>query len=117
VNAVYVSNGMAGREDVTAPLAVYRHSEVYPSKRDRLIVIQHASYLIADIKSQPYIDRGEAVLYRGIQNAEVFSVPPADNRGCPLAVNERSRPDVGRLGRLVQRRTLQCIEDRNGIVQ
>ena len=29
VDALYVSNGMAGREDVTAPLAVYRHSEVY----------------------------------------------------------------------------------------
>lgn len=35
-------------------------------------MIQHASYLIADVKSQPYIDRGEAVLYRGVQNAEIF---------------------------------------------
>ena len=72
VDALYVSNGMAGREDVTAPLAVYRHSEVCPSTRERLILIQHGSYLIADIKSQPCIDRGEAVLYRGIQSAEVF---------------------------------------------
>jgi hypothetical protein len=72
VDALYVSNGMAGREDVTAPLAVYRHSEAYSCPREYLIFIQHGSYLIADIKSQPYIDRGEAVLYRGIQNAEVF---------------------------------------------
>jgi len=35
-------------------------------------LIQHGSYLIANIHSQPYIHRGEAVLYRGIQNAEVF---------------------------------------------
>jgi len=71
VDALYVSNGMA-KLDVTAPLAVYRHSEVYPSTRERLIFIQHGSYLIADIESQPFIDRGEAVLYRGIQNAETF---------------------------------------------
>jgi hypothetical protein len=96
VNAVYVSNGMAGREDVTAPLAVYRHSEVYPSTRDRLIVIQHASYLIADIKSQPYIDRGEAVLYRGIQNAEVFlfhRLTTADVRLRLMSVHARTLAD------------------------
>jgi hypothetical protein len=72
VNALYMSSGMSGREDVTAPLAAYRQSDVYPCVRERLILIQHGSYLIADVKSQPYIDRGEAVLYRGIQNAEVF---------------------------------------------
>jgi len=55
VDALYVSNGMA-KPDVTAPLAVYRHSEVYPSTRERLIFIQHGSYLIADIESQPFID-------------------------------------------------------------
>jgi hypothetical protein len=72
VDALYVSNGKAGLEDISAPLAVYRHSEVDPSAGERLILIQHGSYLIADIKSQPYIDRGEAVLYRGVQNAEIF---------------------------------------------
>jgi len=54
------------------PLAIYRHSEVYPSTRERLILIQHGSYLIADMKSQSNIDRSEAVLYRGVQNAEQF---------------------------------------------
>ena len=72
VDVLYVSNGKAGPEDVSAPLAVYRHSEVYPTAGERLILIQHASYLIADVKSQPYIDRGEAVLYRGVQNAGIF---------------------------------------------
>jgi hypothetical protein len=71
VDALYLSNGMAGSGAVTAPLAVYRHSGV-SSRTERLVFIQHGSYLIADIKSQPYIDRGEAVLYRGVQNAEIF---------------------------------------------
>src|SRR5260370_4265818 len=71
VDALYLSNGMAGRESVTAPLAVYRHSGD-SSGTERLVLIQHGRYLIADIKSQPYIDRGEAVLYRGVQNSEIF---------------------------------------------
>ena len=57
VDALYVSNGKAGLEDISAPLAVYRHSEVNPFAGERLILIQQGSYLIADIKSQPYIDR------------------------------------------------------------
>jgi len=96
VDALYVSNGMAGREDVTAPLAVYRHSEDYPFARGRLILIQHGSYLIADIKSQPYIDRGEAVLYRGIQNAEVFlfhRLTTADVRLRLMSVHARTLAD------------------------
>ncbi len=72
LDALYVANGMAGPEDVTAPLAVYRHTEVHPFARERLILIQHGSYLIADVKSQPYIDRGEAVLYRGVQKSGSF---------------------------------------------
>jgi hypothetical protein len=35
-------------------------------------LIQHGSYLIAEVESQPYLDRGEAVLYRGVQAAEEF---------------------------------------------
>ncbi len=72
LHTLYVSNGMAGLEDVTAPLAVYRHSDVYSLTRERLIFMQHASYLISDVESQPHIDRGEAVLYRGLQKAEMF---------------------------------------------
>lgn len=67
-----MSNGRSGCEDVTAPLAVYRHSDVYPCTKERLIFIQHGSYLIADTESQPHIDRGEAVLYRGLQKTKVF---------------------------------------------
>ena len=65
-------------EDATAPLAVYRHSDVYPCARERVIFMQHSSYLIADIDSQPNIDRG--VLYRGLQKARVFLLRRLINR-------------------------------------
>jgi len=54
---------------VTAPLGVYRHED---AGRERLILMQHGSYYIGDPECQPYIDRGEAVLYRGIGKAETF---------------------------------------------
>ena len=72
LDTLYVSNGRSGLDEVTAPLAVYRHSDVYPCTRDSLIFVQHGSYLIADRESQPHIDQGEAVLYRGLQQAKVF---------------------------------------------
>jgi hypothetical protein len=34
--------------------------------------MQHGSYYIGDIQCQPVIDRGELVLYRGIQNEKMF---------------------------------------------
>ncbi len=95
VDALYLSNGMAGREGVTAPLAVYRHSGV-SCRTERLVFIQHGSYLIADIKSQPYIDRGEAVLYKGVQNAEIFlfrRLTTADIRLRFISVHARSLAD------------------------
>jgi hypothetical protein len=62
LDTLYLSNGTAGQEDVTA-LAVYRYSGVGPFTRERLIFMQHISYLIADVESQPRIGRGQAVLY------------------------------------------------------
>ncbi len=73
-DTLYVSNGRVGLEDVTAPLAVYRHPDVYPFTTKRLVFMQHGSYLMADMESQPHIDRGDAVLYRGLQKAEKFSL-------------------------------------------
>lgn len=74
VDALYLSNGTAGPADVTAPIALYLHSEVCPSTRERLILMQHGSYLIVEKESQPAIDRGEAILYRGVQQAETYSL-------------------------------------------
>lgn len=74
-SALYVSSGMAGPfADVTAPIAAYRHTDVHASgsRAERLILIQHGSYYIGDIHSQPLVDRGEAVLYRGIQKTGTY---------------------------------------------
>ena len=56
--------------------------------------MQHGSYLIADMESQPHIDRGEAVLYRGLQKARGVFAPQVDTR-MSAAVDEGSRPNPG----------------------
>ena len=95
LDTLYVSGGGAGWEDVTASLAVYRHSDGYPFTK-RLIFMQHGSYLIADVESQPYIDRGEAVVYRGLQKAETFlfrRLTTADVRMRLMSVHARTLAD------------------------
>ncbi len=74
IQHLFVSNGRARGNDVTAPLAVYRQPGIYPSMPDSLVLIQHGSYLLVDLESQPYIDRGDLVLYRGVQNAKLFTL-------------------------------------------
>jgi hypothetical protein len=96
LDTLFVSNGRCGMEDVTAPLAVYRHSDVYPYTRERLILMQHGSYLISDMDSQPYIDRGEVLLYRGLQMAKVFLLRrliTADVRRQLMTVHDRTLAD------------------------
>jgi hypothetical protein len=96
LDTLYVSDGGAGLEEVTAPLAVYRHSDAYPFAKERLIFMQHGSYLIADVASQPYIDRGEAVVYRGLQKAETFlfrRLTTADVRIRLMSVHARTLAD------------------------
>lgn len=98
-DALYLSNGMAvPTADVTAPLAAYRHTDVQPSDsaKEHLILIQHGSYHIGDIQSQPLIDRGEAVLFRGIQKAETYllhRLTTEDIRGRLMNVHARSLTD------------------------
>ena len=96
IRAAYLSNGTAGPSDVTAPIAVYRHAGIRPSARERLILIQHGSYLIVDEESQPAIDRGEAILYRGVQQAEKYALQrlvSADIRERLMKVHARSLAD------------------------
>jgi hypothetical protein len=96
VEILYLSNGTAGVDEVRAPLAVYRHSEAGPLKRELLILIQHGSYLIAEAESQPYLDRGEAVLYRGVQAAEEFflrRLTSANTRSRLMSVHARTLAD------------------------
>jgi hypothetical protein len=67
VDQLFLANGRAVSGDVKAPLAVYRHPGLRLSMGESLIAMQHGSYLIAALESQPFIDRGEAILYRGVQ--------------------------------------------------
>ncbi len=67
-NPLFVSNGLADpATDVTAPIAAYRHD-------GPLVFMQHGSYHIGDMDSQPRIEQGEAMLFRGIQSAPEFLV-------------------------------------------
>ena len=94
LDALYVSNGSAGPAGVTAPIAGYRHPG--PSTTERLILIQHGSYLIVDEESQPAIARGEAVLYRGIQQAETYTLHrliSADTRARLMNTHARTLAD------------------------
>jgi hypothetical protein len=90
VEILYLSNGMAGVDEVRAPLAVYRHSEAGPLKRERLILLQHGSYLIAGVESQRYLDRGEAVLYRGVQVAKEFFLRRLTSANIRSRFNDRT---------------------------
>ena len=63
---------------------------------ESLIAMQHGSYLIAALESQPLLDRGEAVLYRGVQKARVFTLQrltTTDTRSRLMTVHARSLED------------------------
>ena len=96
---LFVSHGGAEpATDVTAPVAAYRHHDVHPTGRttERLILMQHGSYHIGEIESQPRVDKGEAVLYRGIQMAETYvlhRLTTVETRRRVLEVHARSLTD------------------------
>ncbi|MFN7924902.1 MAG: hypothetical protein U0Q16_32695 [Bryobacteraceae bacterium] len=73
-DALYLANGTARPGAVTAPIAAYRHTGIdkYGGNEQRLIMLQHGSYYIGDPDGQPSIDRGEAVLYRGVKSAATY---------------------------------------------
>ena len=98
-DALYVTNGMVGPSaDVTAPLAAYRYDDVHSpyGGKERLILMQHGSYYIGDIECQPLVDRGEAVLYRGIRKTETYllhRLATEDIRARFMDVHARSLTD------------------------
>lgn len=98
-DALYMSNGTVEEfVDVTAPVAAYRHADVHPSgfREELLILIQHGSYHIGGVHSQPLIDRGETLLYRGVQRAETYllhRVTTAALRSQLMRVHTRSLTD------------------------
>ena len=96
---LFLSNGVAGTEaDVTAPVAVYRHAGVHRSGHasEGLIMMQHGSYHIGNIDTQPRIEHGEVVLYRRVQTAEIFvlqRLTMAETRRRVMDVHARSLTD------------------------
>src|SRR6185503_17552369 len=73
-----------------------RHPGLTLSMGESLITMQHGSYLVASLESQPLIDRGEAVLYRGIQKARVFTLQrlmTTGTRSRLMTVHARSLED------------------------
>lgn len=96
VDELFSSIGSANLADVTAPLGIFRQPGLHSSMGDSPIAIQHGSYLIAPLDSQPLIDRGEAVLYRGVQKAKVFKLQrltTADTRSRLMTVHARNLED------------------------
>jgi hypothetical protein len=95
---LFVANGSVAVPDaVRAPIAVYRHTDSYPSGQNdtRLILMQHGSYHIGAV-DQPGIASGEVTLYRGIQTAETFLVRrlrSAESHKRVLDVHARSLTD------------------------
>ena len=75
-----------------------RYHDVHPSGHtaERLILMQHGSYHIGEIESQPRIEQGEAVLYRGVQKAETYvlhRLTTAEIRRRVMEVHARSLTD------------------------
>ncbi len=74
ITELFLTNGKLVASDVTAPIGAYRHKSSYSFEPDSLILIQHGSYLIVNVNSQPEIESGMVFLYRGIQKAKLFRV-------------------------------------------
>jgi hypothetical protein len=63
--------GLLSTKEVKAPIAAYHHVREPGSKWGSLL-IQHGSYQWIDLKSQPHIETGQVLLYRGIGRASAF---------------------------------------------
>jgi hypothetical protein len=60
--------GLLATKEVKAPIAAYHHA-LEPGSKWGSLLIQHGSYQWIDLESQPHIERGEVLLYRGIERA------------------------------------------------
>jgi hypothetical protein len=74
VNKVFQDHGRITPNEVTAPIGIYRHKSIYSFQEDQFLFIQHGSYLIINVSSQPCLEDGEVILYRGIQNTDEFNL-------------------------------------------
>jgi hypothetical protein len=63
--------GVVSQNELKAPIAVYDHLHE-PRSRRGLLIIQHGSYQWVERESQPDIESGQVLLYRGVERAPVF---------------------------------------------
>ncbi len=93
---LFLSNGRVADNDILAPIGVYRYQSQFSFEKDRLIFIQHGSYLIADVDILGEIEKGHVTLYRGIQKEEVFRVyrlKSAETRSAILNIHSSTLTD------------------------
>ncbi|MHB8817084.1 MAG: hypothetical protein ACYDAE_27995, partial [Steroidobacteraceae bacterium] len=67
----YCELGSFSPHEVRTPLAAY-HYVRKPYNTPGFVLIQHGSYQWISSEDQPFIEAGEAVLYRGIGQASIF---------------------------------------------
>jgi hypothetical protein len=67
----YSQYGVFSDNEVKAPMAAYRHiKKLYDTAGS--VLIQHGSYQWISEQDQPHIERGQALLYRGIAETKAF---------------------------------------------
>ncbi|MGH9395306.1 MAG: hypothetical protein ACRD18_00430 [Terriglobia bacterium] len=67
----FCESGVISINELKAPIAAYDYSHE-PGSRRGLLLIQHGSYQWVDRESQPHIEEGKILLYRGVERAGVF---------------------------------------------
>ncbi len=79
IERVVCVSGRIDRISVTAPIAVYRHTSRLGSRT--YLLIQHGSYQLVDTADQPFLPSGEILLYRGLQESDIFHFPTTTRVG------------------------------------
>jgi len=71
VSQKFCEMGVISQAGLKAPIAVYDHLRE-PRSRRGFLIIQHGSYQWVDRASQPHIECGQVLLYRGVEQAPLF---------------------------------------------
>jgi hypothetical protein len=86
ISRVAVCRGAFDERSVGAPIAVYHVPSSW--REPRYLFIQHGSYQFAPAADQPFLEKGEVVLYRGIRKAAVHRFLSFDIRDLDKARND-----------------------------
>ncbi len=75
VSPVVIQNVSAGLNNFEAPIAIFKiDSRIIYQRKPYYLFIQHGSYLLVPVQSQPLIESGFVLLYRGIGSSKKFHV-------------------------------------------